>query len=280
MSLPPRSPQTPAPERGEPRELAALTALADAQPDLAPAIALERELLDGERRLQRRLGTLWLDMPAELLAERLAAGEPLMRWDQLAIDWPECRLRWRQVVDVLRRHDVLDAHDAARLLDLARDASLPDLASRWYSRQAPGDDIVGLADVAGLTLRPFLARAAEVLQRRVSTDTWARGTCPMCGGDPVFAVLPPGGGRQLVCGRCLARWAFDPRKCPHCLADDGQRVFSALDGMYQVAACNHCRRYLKALDVRRAGRPLLLALDVVTTLPIDQAIGAQGYAGD
>lgn len=280
MSLPPRSPQPPAADRGEPREFAALTALAAAQPELAPAIALERELLDGERRLQRRLGTLWLDVPAHVLAERLARGEPLMHWDELAIDWTECRLRWRQVVDVLRRHDVLDAHDAARLTDLARDAALPEVVGRWYTGQPAGEAIPGLADAAGLTLRPFLARAAEVLQQRITTEAWGRGACPMCGGEAVFAVLPQGGGRQLVCGRCLARWAFDPRRCPRCLAEDGQRVFSAHDGLYQVSACDRCRRYVKALDLRRAGRPLLLALDVVQTLPLDQAIGAQGYSAD
>lgn len=266
-------------ERGEPREFAALSELAEAHPELAPAVALERELLDGERRLQRRLGTLWLDLPTETLAARLAEGERLMAWHQLAIDWPECRLRWRQVVDVLRRHDVLEAADAARLTELARDAALPDLAARWYDRVL-ADPPAGLVDVLGLTLRPFLARAAEVLQRRVTTETWGRGTCPMCGGDAVFAVLPHDGGRHLVCGRCLARWAFEPRRCPRCLANDGQRVFSAHDGRYQISACDRCRRYLKAIDVRRAGRPLLLAVDVVATLPLDQAIAGQGYAVD
>jgi FdhE protein len=92
--------------------------------------------------------------------------------------------------------------------------------------------------------------------------------------------LPSSGGRQLVCGRCLARWAFEPRTCPHCLATEGQRAFSALEGRYQVTACDKCRRYLKALDVKRAGRPLILAVDTVATLALDQAIAAQGYAAD
>ena len=201
-----------------------------------------------------------------------------MSWDGLSIDWPECRLRWRQVVDVLRRHDVLETGDVARLQDLARDAALPDLVRRWYE----GDPDVpgGVRDVVALTLRPFLARAAEVLQQRVRTDAWTRGTCPLCAGPPVFAVLPSAGGRQLVCGRCLARWMFEPRTCPHCLATEGQRAFSAMEGRYQIAACDRCRHYLKALDVRRAGRPLILAVDTVATLALDQAITAQGYTAD
>ncbi|MFN7979979.1 MAG: formate dehydrogenase accessory protein FdhE [Vicinamibacterales bacterium] len=278
MPPPPRDPVPTSRERLEPRDLAELTALAAAQPELAPAAQLERELLDGERRLQRRLGTPWLDVSTEDLQTRLAAGERLMSWEGLSIDWPECRLRWRQVVDVLRRHDVLDTADVTQLQDLARDAALPDLVRRWYA--ADPDVPVGIRDVVALTMRPFLARAAEVLQQRVRTESWTRGTCPLCGGPPVFAVLPSSGGRQLVCGRCLARWAFDPRTCPHCLATEGQRVFSALDGRYQVAACDQCKRYVKALDVKRAGRPLILAVDTVATLALDQAIAAQGYAAD
>lgn len=278
MPPPPHDPVPNARERVEPRDLAELTALATAHPELAPAAQLERELLDGERRLQRRLGTPWLDVGTDVLQARLAAGERLMSWDGLSIDWPECRLRWRQVVDVLRRHDVLETGDVARLQDLARDAALPDLVRRWYE----GDPDVpgGVRDVVALTLRPFLARAAEVLQQRVRTDAWARGTCPLCAGPAVFAVLPSAGGRQLVCGRCLARWMFEPRTCPHCLATEGQRAFSAMEGRYQIAACDRCRHYLKALDVRRAGRPLILAVDTVATLALDQAITAQGYTAD
>lgn len=278
MPPPPRDPVPNARERVEPRDLAELTALATARPELAPAAQLERELLDGERRLQRRLGTPWLDVSTEVLQARLAAGERLMSWDGLAIDWPECRLRWRQVVDVLRRHDVLETGDVTRLQDLARDAALPDLVRRWY--EGDPDVPAGVRDVVALTLRPFLARAAEVLQQRVRTDAWTRGTCPLCAGPPVFAVLPSAGGRQLVCGRCLARWVFDPRTCPHCLATEGQRAFSAMEGRYQIAACDRCRHYLKALDVRRAGRPLILAVDTVATLTLDQAITAQGYTAD
>ncbi len=268
-------------ERTESRELAALRALANEQPGLAPAVALERELIDGERRLQRRLGTPWLDVSNDDLVARLAAGERLIEWVQLGIDWPEFRLRLRQVVDVLRRHDILDVADAARLHDIGRDPGLPALVERWYDEGGGGAATdTSLADVLGLAVRPFLTRAAEVVQQRVSTDAWSRGTCPLCGARPGFAVLTAPGVRQLVCGRCHGRWTFDARTCPRCLATDRQRVFSAHDGLYQVAACDVCKRYIKAIDVRRAGRPLLLSVDTVATLALDQAIAAQGFEAD
>lgn len=282
MSLPPPDPPAPPRERAEPRELAALRALAEEQPDLGPAVALERELVDGERRLQRRLGTPWLDVSNDDLANRLAAGQRLIEWMQLGIDWPEFRLRLRQVVDVLRRHDILDAADAARLHDVGRDPGLPDVVERWYNDGAAGGPALdtNLADVLALAVRPFLSRAAEVVQQRVSTDAWPHGTCPMCGARPGFAVIVGPGVRQLVCGRCHGRWAFDARTCPRCLATDRQRVFSAHAGMYQVAACDACKRYVKGIDIKRAGRPLLMSVDTVATLALDQAIAAQGFELD
>ena len=276
---------TPPRERADSRELAGLAELAEAHPELAPAVALEREILDGERRLQRRIGTPWVDVTVEQLHARLTGGHRLIDLDQLGIDWSELRLRIRQVVDVLRRHDVIEAGDVTRLHDAGRDASLPALVRQWFDA-VPGVGLPGslvdpvMADVLSLAARPFLVRAAEVLQQRVSVEAWTLGTCPMCGATPTFAILPSTGARVLVCGRCHCRWAFAARTCHRCLDTEQLRVFSAQGGIYQITACEACKRYLKAIDVKRAGRPLLVALDTVATLALDQAMAAQGFETD
>jgi len=38
-----------------------------------------------------------------------------------------------------------------------------------------------------------------------------------------------------------------------------------------------CLRYIKAYDARRAGRPLMVAVDSVATLPLDAAAIQRGY---
>jgi hypothetical protein len=273
----------PRPERAAPREIAALADLAAQHPELAPAVALERELLDGERRLQRRIGTPWIDAAPEALADRLARGECLVELVHLGLDWTELRLRVRQVIDILRRHDVLEPADARRLQALDRGAELPEVVGRWFE-SAPGRPVRAdggvdpvLGDVLALSVRPFLTRAADVLLQRVSVEEWPHATCPMCGGRPIFSVLGGSAERRLVCGRCQGRWPFESRRCHHCLGRDDIRVFSAHDGIYQVTACGSCRRYLKALDVKRAGRPFFLSLDTVATLALDQAVVEQGY---
>lgn len=267
-------------DRAEPPELAALTRLESTHPELAPAIALERELLDGERRLQRRLGTPWLDLAADVLTARIASGERLIDFELLGLEWPEVRLRVRQVVDILRRHDVVEGREADRLHTAGRAGDFPDVVRTWFDA-VPGATQTGaqstLHDVVALSVRPFLTRAADVLRQRVSLDGWPRSTCPMCGASPTFAVAGTGDTRQLVCGRCRCRWAFERSRCHHCAASDRIRILAAMDGVYQVTACDGCRRYLKALDVARAGRPFMASVDTVATLALDRAICEQGF---
>lgn len=270
----------------ETRETAALRAVAEAQPDLSAAVALELDLLDHERRLRQRLTTPWVATSEADLRDRLAAGHRLVEWPEVPVDWPDVRLAMRQVVDILRRHDVLDSAQADRLQTVARGPDLETTVWHWYDHvpgvqppsgmDAPRDPSVD--DVVGISLRPVLTRMADVLRQRLGTDTWRRGCCPVCGAAPVFAVLLSGGDRQLVCGRCLMQWAFESLACPFCGTDDRAQLaaFTMPDSPYRLAACRVCRRYVKALDARAAGRPLAWPADQVATLPLDAAAAQQG----
>lgn len=240
--------------------------------------------------MRSRLATPWIDAPDAALRERLASGGPLVRFDELAVEWSECRLLFRQITDVLRRHDAIEAHEAARLHDLGRHVDLQGIASGWYIR-APGfppgptPAIVTalpemLDDVMGWALRPVLTRTADVLQQRLSLSAWTASTCPVCGGAPDFGYITPSAERLLACGRCHARWPFDQMACPYCPNRDPRRLttFATQDGWYRVVACQACKRYLKMLDGRRATRGLLLPVDLVATLPLDAAAMQKGFS--
>ena len=96
-----------------------------------------------------------------------------------------------------------------------------------------------LDEVLGWAARPYLQRTAEVLQQRVSLDGWTRRVCPVCAAEPEFSVITTSGERQLVCGRCHVRWAFNPIACPYCGNDD--RTTHQVDG--------HARRHLSRDDL-------------------------------
>ena len=256
-----------------PRDIAELKALAERQPELAPAAALQIGLIEAVRRVQGRLSTPWIEATADVLASRLAGGTPLLEFDRIAFEWNDVRLLIRQITDVLRRHDAVDADTAGALHGVGRSPQLPATLRLWFEGGTlPPIDM--LDEVLSWAARPYLQRTVEVLQQRVSLETWRRRQCPMCAAEPDFSVITSSGERQLVCGRCHARWPFDPIACPYCGNDDRKTITSMAtsDGAYRVMICQVCSRYIKALDARRSTRPLLPYADAIATLPLDAAV--------
>lgn len=256
-----------------PRDVVELKSLAERQPALAPAAALQVDLIDAIRRVQSRLTTPWIETSVDALNARLAKGQALLDFEQIAFDWNEVRLLVRQVTDVLRRHEVIDAATAAAIHAVGRGPALADVMRAWFE-QKPGMDVEMIDEVLAWSARPYLQRTAEVLQQRVSLAGWTRKTCPVCAAEPEFSVITSSGERQLVCGRCHVRWHFDPIACPYCGNGDRTTIKSMAtpDGMYRVMICTPCGRYIKALDARKSSRPLLPYLDVIATLPLDAAV--------
>jgi FdhE protein len=269
------------PQRGrhDPREVAELRSLAERQPELSAAASLQIELVDALRRVQSRIATAAIDLTAADVAARLSSGQPLVTFDRLPIDWNEARLLFRQVTDVLRRHDTVDQPTATQLHELGRSAALPDLARRWFDGIGRDTGIEMVDEVLSWSMRPFLVRAAEVLAQRVAFGGWKRGVCPVCGGEPDFACITTSGERLLICGRCHTRWPTEPFACPFCGEADRARItsFATPDGTYRVTACQSCLRYLKTLDGRRAGRAVMPAVDAIATLPLDVVVMQRGF---
>ena len=265
--------------RHDPKEIAELRALAERQPELSAAASLQIELLDALRRIQTRVATASVALSAEEIAARLSSGQPLVDFDRIAIEWNEARLLFRQVTDVLRRHDAIDAAQAARLHEVGRSPALPALAREWFTKGVTDPSIEMLDEVLAWSIRPFLSRTAEVLQQRAAMGAWKRGVCPVCGGEPDFACITSSGERLLICGRCQARWPTEPIACPFCGERDKNRItsFATPDGTYRVTACQSCRRYLKTLDGRRAGRAVMPSLDSIATLPLDAVVMQRGF---
>ena len=118
-----------------PRDVLELKALAEKQPALAPAAMLQVDLIAAVRRVQSRLTTPWIETSADTLKARLLNGEPLLAFAQIAFDWNDVRLLVRQVTDVLRRHEVIDAPTAAALHAVGRSPTLPDVMRGWFDQQ-------------------------------------------------------------------------------------------------------------------------------------------------
>ena len=289
--------------------MAELRVVKASQPELADAVDLQIELLALQRRVQARVPLPWFEVDPEWLKRQFEKGLPLLRFEEVPLDWTEVRLMFRQTADILLRFHALDAEDHRHLQAIARTANmLEPLVTRWYKTAIPGDAVAAgtaaasaepaggadaaaaipaavpvsheaLEQVLGLAMRPFLERCAESIQQRLDLGSWGEPYCPVCGGEVEFAVITPGADRLLVCSRCAARWRFDAIACPFCRNRDRARItsFTSRDGRYRLYACDVCLRYLKALDARSPGRPLMLAVDTIATLPLDAAAMKKGY---
>ncbi|MFA5907324.1 MAG: formate dehydrogenase accessory protein FdhE [Vicinamibacterales bacterium] len=268
---------SPSSARVLPRDIAELKALAERQPELAQAAQMQVALIEAVRRVQGRLTTPWIEATPEELSARLANGQPLLDFDQILFEWNDVRLLIRQIADILRRYDAIDADAVIALHNVGRAADLPERVRAWFNG-TPSPDVEMLDEVLVWAARPYLQRVAEVLQQRVNFDGWGRRVCPVCAAEPDFAVITPGGERQLVCGRCLVRWAFSGITCPYCGNDDRSTITSMAtpDGLYRVMICQPCGRYIKALDSRKASRALLPYADPIVTLPLDAAVMQRG----
>jgi FdhE protein len=279
--------------------VAELRALKERQPELADAADMHIELIEHIRRIQSRIPLPWFELDSTAVEKHSTSGRPIVRFEDIPLELTDLRLLVRQTADVLRRHGALDDADYAAIQHIGRDMKLLAVASAWYRRAAERGAAIGSAglgggvaeegsahtpsgmldQVLGLAMRPFLSRCAEVLQRADLT-AWMHGFCPLCGGEPDFAVITPAAQRHLICSRCSLHWNFAPLTCPHCNNSDRSRItsFATPDGQYRVYACDACHRYLKAYDGRRASRQVMHIVDTVATLPLDAAAIQRGYS--
>jgi hypothetical protein len=227
-----------------------------------------------------------MNLDAAHLTVMLAAGTPILTFEQVPIDW-DLRLV-RSTAAAMRTHEAIEADDFKRVEMLSRDPErLPPAIRNWYdnARPAPAGggevapDIAGLEPLLLQAMRPFLSRCADAVTSRTTFQGWLHGNCPLCGGEPDFSVITPAAERLLICSRCTVRWPFDQLACPFCLNADHARItsFATRDGLYRLNGCDRCERYVKAFDQRHAQRAVMPVVDSIATLPLYAAAVQRGY---
>ena len=282
------SDKPPKPQRAEPREIVELRQLKEDQPELAQAVDLQIQLLQLQRRVLARVPLPTMNLDAATLEAGLAAGKPILGFDQVPVDWSDLRFLVRSTADAMRTHEAIEADDYRRVELLSRDADrLAPAMRHWYEAARPeaagggvvSEEVAGLEPLLVQAMRPFLSRCAEAIMARSAFAGWPHGNCPVCGGEPDFSVITPAADRLLICSRCTTRWRFAQIGCPFCLNADRRQItsFATRDGLYRLNGCDVCQRYLKAYDGRHAPRPVMPVVDAIATLPLDAAAVQRGY---
>jgi FdhE protein len=266
-----------------------LTRLAEARPGLRdPARALARILpILFEAPPREPVPVL----PAEAASAKLAAGIPLLRGEDLALDEPTFRTRWVNVCRVLE--DTEGGADLAALASAVRDGQLRSkellfdvLAGRPEAIHERAEalqlDPGRTALVLRLTLLPVLARWASDLAALRRGVAWNHGYCPICGSWPLLAEFR---GleqvRYLRCGLCASEWEFPRLLCPFCGNRDHRQLgyFHAEgeESSRRAATCNSCHGYVKTVSTLAAiTAPGLLVADLAM-LHLDLAAAERGF---
>jgi formate dehydrogenase maturation protein FdhE len=265
-----------------------IAALAAAEPALADELALRGALIEIVDHAE--VGPIEIRLPGDLARARLAAGTPLL--DGLNIPIPP------GIVALFERLTVaMLADPAARLPAEAILAAVR--AHRLHAEQVVAEAIVGhadhlaalaegvdvpiplLASLADLAARPLLAEVAQRLGPALALGSWARGSCPICGGRPVFAeqVSLSGGDARLRCGRCGTAWAWNLHQCGDCSTGRLAMIDTATaleTPHWRLFGCDACNGYLKVTDLVRSERLADLMLTDLESWRIDQQALGQG----
>jgi FdhE protein len=261
---------------------------AEGHPELADTIKLYCALLDIQDRAQ-----VPPHRPALTAAEaraRLEQGHPLMSPDELEVDGAGLAELCARIGFTIAEHrrERVKALAQIHAWLYERRAQIRTLAIEYLrSGRAPTSASVGidrglLTFVLNSGLRPFLRAQAEALAPLVDDASWYRGYCPICGGEPDMAALGKGNGRRwLLCSRCDSEWTFRRLGCPFCRNDEaGQLVhYPSDDNVYRLSVCEHCRRYLKTVDLRAAAGEHPLAAERILTTGMDAAAERMSYRG-
>lgn len=248
-----------------------------------------RRLLDVQARAGQRIGAVKSTLKKNRIIERQQAGQPLISFDELTLDWSLVQDTFSEVTAAFADYADLFGELPPSVRQSGSRPFLPrDLARAWFEQAslpatipaADANEYLLLEAIIHATLNPFLAAHAKTLVVQVDQEQWRRGYCPVCGGRPDFAFLDSeSSARWLLCSRCDTEWLFQRLECPYCLTQDTDALayFTDDEGRYRLYICERCRKYIKAIDLRQSKSKLWLPLERLLTLEMDKEAQEMGY---
>jgi FdhE protein len=274
-------------------------AISAARPDLAPAVALQRRLVQLMIELGMQLdagGLPRLSLPPKYLAAKLARGVPMFSGEPIPLPVPVLKPTLLAFCGALAAGGAADA--AAHIRDaidsgnievgslLAASLKRDQTAIRTgATHRGLSPDLVWL--VAELAVGPFVHALHRVVLGHADADalttalgSWNRGYCPACGSWPALAEVV-GGHRTLRCSFCSSAWELPAYACIYCEEQGAAFVTAAPDEERKdrrVEVCTACGGYLKTIDLPELSPFPLLAISDIETTDLDVAAMEHGYA--
>ncbi len=255
---------------------------------LPKSLDFYRRLVVVQHQARSRVGIPKLYLSEETISHRLDGGSPLLRFEEIQIDWALLQDIFKDVVTLCLSYPEVWGEAPECLINSASSPVFLEQASRALFAEnqlpsciEPGDGNKNILEFAlQAALKPFLLNHCQTMFSFVNQEKWRRGYCPICGGSPDFAFLDKeNGARWLLCSRCDAEWLFQRLECPGCGTKEAGALtyFTDDEELYRLCVCEHCGCYLKTIDLRRAKKEVLLPLQRLLTLDLDIQAHNDGY---
>ena len=260
-------------------------------PDLAPAIALQRQLV---RLLLDASAELTDPVPPNLTAETIAGkwrrGVPALRNERVpipevlkALIAPLCTaLADGGAGDAALhiRDAVAHAHiDAGSLISVSLARNQKAIRTSALHLGFSPDLVWLIGELATSPLAHHLQHLSLFPSPESDPHTWDRGYCPFCGSWPVL-IESIEGTRRLRCSFCAMGWTLSRRACLYC-GNAGENFVSAAPVIdrpeRRVELCADCGGYTKVIDADAATPFPLLAIEDLASMDLDGAAMDRGY---
>ena len=224
----------------------------------------------------------------EQINKRVHEGKSLLDETDLDLDLPGLRRLYHEIITLFSRYTDLfgEIPENITALTPGRVVNRRTLGA-WYKGRrillpVATDERAQsiLKAVFSAVMQPVLKTEAAALIKRLDKESWRRGYCPICAGNPDFSYLErENGARWLVCPRCDAEWLFQRMECPYCGNTNQNKLsfFSTDDAFYRLYVCDACKHYLKAIDLRQTKESVLIPLERLSTLDLDRQAQEKGY---
>ncbi len=214
--------------------------------------------------------------------DRLCEATSILHFEDLLRDWAPFQELFRKASSLIGEY----FPSSGSKLEKLQPPLVKRAAAAWYQYSSlhPIADEIGVAwETLSLCLKaafhPILIKYSETLSS-FNQDSWRQKTCPICGGKPDIAFLSKENGtRWLVCSRCDTEWLFFRLECPFCGNRDQDSLAYLTDEkeLYRLYTCEQCRKYIKAIDLRRAEGEVLFPMERILTLDMDRQANEAGY---
>ncbi|MFC1504318.1 formate dehydrogenase accessory protein FdhE [Spirochaetota bacterium] len=128
---------------------------------------------------------------------------------------------------------------------------------------------------------PFVESYADELRDNIDLESWDKGTCPLCGGEPLMARLDKESGKKwLYCSLCRTEWIFRRIVCPFCGNEEHETIkyfYTDKNEAYRVDVCDACKRYTKTIDARKIFQVRDLFIENLASLAYDIVAEKDGF---